>query len=608
MEEELGTKDDPDGDASKIAPILNNFAAKPDLGDKYANEKKEDLYKLLAVKERDLILAAELGKALLEKNEELSKRNEQIAEEYSNKLEVLEQEKYELRRQLEAVEEEYQLRLGELHTDISNLREALETHTTSQKQMEREKSQTVHDLTEENGRLAQELRDAAEKERDLREHIKKMRSQFSKRRNSMQEHFQHVESLRDEIDSVLSKKDELERQIQNLLSERESLTNSLELSSSAILQLERKHRDQESSIRKGEREMDELRNSNLHLMDKLEHLSRSRSSSPSCRMSLQSEMELSGSDSEKSMRRQFEVIDELDELEFDEVDNDDDEDMTCQDGGIWMDELGEEVLSAYSQLRNMCALIRDRERKGRIIDYQDSMDTSSSSVSVHILRSGQLSMVVQEIKGLIHDLIRKERKHMVGEGGCPNCGKTEDQRLQLEKQLHRTREQLDRGSIEMKQAELASKRQEDELQNLRSKLTLLQTRLAAAEDERQVFKADLENITASKDEMIKRAWETRDNAVKRKNSAEVELARSRIDFMQANSQLLEAVQQKVVIAEQLDEWQADLHVVIGQRLTDSETEKTAKAPSPPSEKSGKPELQRKLSITNNKIVSFFQRS
>ena len=32
MEEELGTKDDPDGDASKIAPILNNFAAKPDLG------------------------------------------------------------------------------------------------------------------------------------------------------------------------------------------------------------------------------------------------------------------------------------------------------------------------------------------------------------------------------------------------------------------------------------------------------------------------------------------------------------------------------------------------------------------------------------------------
>ena len=32
------------------------------------------------------------------------------------------------------------------------------------------------------------------------------------------------------------------------------------------------------------------------------------------------------------MRRQFEVIDELDELEFDEGDEDHDEDMTCQVG------------------------------------------------------------------------------------------------------------------------------------------------------------------------------------------------------------------------------------------------------------------------------------
>ena len=35
-----------------------------------------------------LVLAAELGKALLEKNEELSKENEKIAEEFSHKLEV----------------------------------------------------------------------------------------------------------------------------------------------------------------------------------------------------------------------------------------------------------------------------------------------------------------------------------------------------------------------------------------------------------------------------------------------------------------------------------------------------------------------------------------
>lgn len=48
----------------------------------------EDVYAQLQQKEKDLILAAELGKALLEKNEELSRQNERLAEDYSQKLEV----------------------------------------------------------------------------------------------------------------------------------------------------------------------------------------------------------------------------------------------------------------------------------------------------------------------------------------------------------------------------------------------------------------------------------------------------------------------------------------------------------------------------------------
>lgn len=48
----------------------------------------DDVYILLAKKEKDLQLAAELGKVLLEKNDQLSKTNEKIAEDYSRKLEV----------------------------------------------------------------------------------------------------------------------------------------------------------------------------------------------------------------------------------------------------------------------------------------------------------------------------------------------------------------------------------------------------------------------------------------------------------------------------------------------------------------------------------------
>lgn len=48
----------------------------------------QDPAELLKQRERDLVLAAELGKALLERNQELTKQAEALAEEYSSKLEV----------------------------------------------------------------------------------------------------------------------------------------------------------------------------------------------------------------------------------------------------------------------------------------------------------------------------------------------------------------------------------------------------------------------------------------------------------------------------------------------------------------------------------------
>lgn len=50
----------------------------------------------------------------------------------------------------------------------------------------------------------------------------------------------------------------------------------------------------------------------------------------------------------------------------------------------------------------------------------------------------------------------------------------------------------------------------------------------------------------------------RDNAVARKNACEIELARTRIDVMQVNSQLMEAIQQKVELSQQLEQWQVGL--------------------------------------------------
>ena len=55
------------------------------------DDEDVDVEEQLKQKDCDLILAAELGKALLDRNEELSRQNERITEEYSQKLEVLQQ-------------------------------------------------------------------------------------------------------------------------------------------------------------------------------------------------------------------------------------------------------------------------------------------------------------------------------------------------------------------------------------------------------------------------------------------------------------------------------------------------------------------------------------
>lgn len=60
--------------------------------EEYGHNHDEDdfgnLRNLLEQKDRDLMLAAELGKALLDKNADLEKKIEQVNEDYSQRIEV----------------------------------------------------------------------------------------------------------------------------------------------------------------------------------------------------------------------------------------------------------------------------------------------------------------------------------------------------------------------------------------------------------------------------------------------------------------------------------------------------------------------------------------
>ncbi|XP_072383730.1 bicaudal D-related protein homolog isoform X1 [Diabrotica undecimpunctata] len=211
----------------------------------HAGAVNEDIWTQLQQKENDLVLAAELGKALLEKSEELKRQKDAMEEEYSKKLESLEQDRHILRRKLHSKESELDARIIELQNDVAELTSKLQAKDNLLKQWERDKSGLMAELTAQNTRLTSQLKDAAHKEQHLAREIDEYKERLSLGKSSLQEHMNSVSGLRDELEIASEKNQELERRLQVAASDRDSIALALEEASDRILMLERHAREQD---------------------------------------------------------------------------------------------------------------------------------------------------------------------------------------------------------------------------------------------------------------------------------------------------------------------------------------------------------------------------
>ena len=69
----------------------------------------------------------------------------------------------------------------------------------------------------------------------------------------------------------------------------------------------------------------------------------------------------------------------------------------------------EEILSSYQQIKTLCSQLRQRTRR----NSNESVETSSSSEEIlhtDSIKSGALNSALHELRGLVHDLLRKEAK------------------------------------------------------------------------------------------------------------------------------------------------------------------------------------------------------
>ncbi|KAM6986415.1 BICD family-like cargo adapter 2 isoform 2-T2 [Aplochiton taeniatus] len=207
--------------------------------------------------ETDLILAAELGQALLERNEELGATLEQRERE----LETLQQEKHVLQRRLDMSELSSGQREVELTSDISNLRAELERHQNQGRDRRRDESEQLTQLANHNHRLVEQLAEAVTVEHTLRSELRAVReeiddSSFSRNisctqlqstqaeNRVLQERFSSMEKLlqasQDDSNRLRVEREALRERLtdlQNTLKEREAEAKEALLAHSTVLQV-----------------------------------------------------------------------------------------------------------------------------------------------------------------------------------------------------------------------------------------------------------------------------------------------------------------------------------------------------------------------------------
>ncbi|KAB7504933.1 Bicaudal D-related-like protein [Armadillidium nasatum] len=315
--------------------------------------------------------------------------------------------------------------------------------------------------------------------------------------------------------------------------------------------LEKQSREKEQLIRSSQRDLEDLRNTNLSLTDRLEAMSRNSSSPSMGHTSLMNEMDLSDQDASRPS-----LPEDLLEL---------DEDIECDEPCLSplsdaenLKQLRQEVIESTSQLRSLVEQMRHQRRNSLT-----SISTNSSDeFTVNNLKPGVLKETAQELKGLIRQLLRREAK-----GQCSACGRSApEDKIQMEQEIHKALEALDKLNIELADKTEKLKNKTDEVDQLQQQIMLKDAQSKAVEEERDNLKYDLSNTHLAKDELIKKAWDMRDNAVARKNACEIELAKTRIDVMQVNSQLMEAIQQKVELSQQLEQWQVDMQQLLDDQM------------------------------------------
>ncbi|ROI64805.1 BICD family-like cargo adapter 1 [Anabarilius grahami] len=363
------------------------------------------------------------------------------------------------------------------------------------------------------------------------------------------------------------RKQELERRVNAMLEENEQLQNTVEELRERTLVLEKQCHDKDLQLRQSQLELQEVRVSHRQLSARLEELTEERS--------------LQGfSPNPHSLLCEIEQSMEQEELEQER------EQLRLQ---LW---------EAYCQVRSICSQLRGNDITDSALSTDSSMDESSETLSAKDVPMGSLPASLVELRRLTQNLL----------DGNESTGSRRSDEEVLEEQVRKLSEELrDLRELYEQEQEKTRNSQEEALQ-LHNQVALLSVEVSSSREENERLRAMAE--VHEPNEQLQSAIRDRDEAIAKKKAVEMELAKCKIDIMSLNSQLLDAIQQKLNLSQQLEAWQDDMHRVIDQQLMDKHQEEWKDPPfSFSGSRGGAPSRRaHRLSDGDKRLFSFFKKN
>ncbi|KAK1158344.1 BICD family-like cargo adapter 1 [Acipenser oxyrinchus oxyrinchus] len=253
-----------------------------------------ELLAALKQKEQELILAAELGNALLSENRQLKENTITLHEEYSDRLEELEQEKHTLQVKFKARQAEWESQVCELEKDVKELNRQVERLSESLDQAEKDKSHSIQDCSEQNQRLIEQLNKAVQAERSLTAELQTLKNEFQEKNRSLDQEEAVLHLLKEEVVLLSEQKLALEQRINTVCLEDEALKGSLSSLRAQITRLESRSLEQAlQSLHGSWRQREGSRQLQLQVEELQEEVCLQDHSQSLHNLSLQSEIEQS---------------------------------------------------------------------------------------------------------------------------------------------------------------------------------------------------------------------------------------------------------------------------------------------------------------------------